>query len=154
MRARRSAGLVLCAAAAIVTAGGCSSAVDGDAAGVTHVVTETVTVTADSSAMMSPAFDPCATLEELYAEHQEQVQTTSTGALREMYVTAMSENGCEIPASPTPDAAAATTADPGATVDVCAMLEDAYQQEVDAGRVDEATEQYWTTMFDANGCQD
>lgn len=118
------------------------------------MVTETVTVTADSSATTVPAFDLCATLEELYAEHQAQVQTTGTADLREMYVAAMSENGCEAPAAPTPDAAAATTANPGATVDVCAMLEDAYQQEVDAGRVDEATEQYWTTMFDANGCQD
>lgn len=153
MRTRRSTGLVFCASAAIVTVGGCSSADGEDAAGVTHVVTETVTVTADSSATTAPPFDLCATLEELYAEHQAQVQTTGTADLREMYVTVMSENGCETPASPTPGDAAATTGAPGSDVDVCAMLEDTYQQEQTAGRVDQATEQYWQTMFDANGCQ-
>lgn len=116
------------------------------------MVTETVAVTADSSAKTVPGFDLCATLEELYAEHQARAQTTGTADLREMYVTAMSENGCETPATPTLDAAA-ITAESGTSSDVCAMLEDAYQQEADAGRVDEATEHYWTTMFDTNGCQ-
>lgn len=62
--------------------------------------------------------------------------------------------GCETPASPTLDDIAATTAaELGITVDVCAALEDAYQQELEVGRVDEETEQYWQTMFDANNCQ-
>lgn len=137
---------------AIFTLAGCAAGDGGDAAGITHVVTETVTVTAEPSAAAD--FDLCGTLEDLYAEHQGQAETPGSTELSEMYVTALSANGCQVPASPTPGDAVSSTDDAAETFDVCGMLEDAYQLEVDAGRVDEATEQYWTTMFDANGCQD
>lgn len=132
---------------------GCSAAGDGDTAGITQVVTETVTVSA-APTTSAATFEPCQALEDLYAKHQEQEGGSGSTALGEAYVLALTENGCQAPAAPTSDDAAASTQDQVTTPEVCDSLEDAYQQELEAGRVAEGADQYWQTMFEANGCQD